>query len=59
MAAFYLGLAFINEYVLWLRDKSEVCGERKNDIPPMVVLGIAFLFATFFISLALLSIAIR
>ena len=47
MAAFYLGLAFLNEYVLWLRDKSEVCGERKNDIPPMVVLGIAFLWLLF------------
>ena len=45
--SFYLGIVFLNEYILWLKDKSDICGERKNDIPPKVVLGLAFLLLLF------------
>jgi hypothetical protein len=47
LIAFYLGLTFLNEYILWLKDKSELCGEKKEQIPPKVVLGLAFLLLLF------------
>ena len=47
LVALFLGISFLNEYILWLNDETKLIGERKNDIPPKVILGISFLLLLF------------